>query len=68
MKKLILSAAVAALISALYSAPSTAQDDEDEIVVTGSRIAVTQGGAQDIEYFKTSLENGYLPTPSAITS
>ena len=48
--------------------PATAQDQDDEVVVTGSRIAVSQGGAADIEFFKESVKNGYLPAPSSITA
>lgn len=45
-----------------------AQED-DEIVVTAAKaIKVSQGGAADIEFFKKSVENGYMPTPSAITA
>jgi len=56
-------------LAAGLSLPAAAQDEEhDEIVVTASKIRVTQGGAQDIEFFKESIDNGYLPAPAAITS
>ena len=65
--------------TALLSLPATAFAQEDEtiviedyvpyeemIVVTGTR--VTQGGAQDIEFFRESVEDGRLPAPGAVTS
>ena len=60
----------ASSMSLLVAADLGAQptDEDDEIIVTGSRIYVTQGGAQDIQFFKTSLEDGVLPAPGAITS
>lgn len=54
-------------------AVSTAQiDDEeqyDQIIVTGSRLQVTQGGAQDVKFFRTRvMEDNVIPAPGAITS
>lgn len=40
--------------------------DEDEIIVTATRI--TQGGAQDIDFFRNSIDEGRLPAPASITS
>lgn len=53
------------------SQPLFAQDDDDEIlleelVVTGIR--ATQGGAQDIDFFRGEVEQARIPHPSTITA
>ena len=47
---------------------ATAQDmiEEDEVVVTGLRI--TAGGAQDINYFRGSVNRGEIPNANTMTS
>ncbi len=58
-----------ALTLALGLSLSANAQDDDEVVVTATKaIKVSQGGAADIEFFKQSVENGYLPTPSAVTA
>lgn len=64
----ILSATV--LLSFFTSGYAAAQiDDEDsveEIIVTGLR--ATQGGAQDIDYFRGEVEQARIPHPDTITA
>jgi Ca-activated chloride channel homolog len=58
------------LIGLLCCGDSFAQDDDDydveEIIVTGVR--ATQGGAQDIDYFRGEVEQARIPHPETITA
>ncbi|MEM9570679.1 MAG: VWA domain-containing protein [Pseudomonadota bacterium] len=58
-------------MSLFFEAVAQEQPEEDEsriqaVVVTAMR--VTQGGAQDIEFFRETVANGAIPAPGAITS
>lgn len=72
-------AAISLLTGMLWLAPGYAnsvppEEEEDQVirqqsvVVTGSYIRVTQGGAQDIRFFRDTVADGEMPAPGAITS
>ncbi|HEU4601262.1 MAG TPA: VWA domain-containing protein [Steroidobacteraceae bacterium] len=59
------------LVSTFAYATSPSNDDDDrhlleEIVVTGMR--ATQGGAQDINYFRGAVEQDKIPHPNDLTA
>jgi len=58
------------ILGVSLSLSAAAQDiDDDEVIVTGARIHVTQGGAQDIAFFRdTVIDESAIPAPGAITS
>lgn len=69
MRHIISSTALIAVFAAMtLPVQATAPiDEQDEvIVVTGMR--VTQGGAQDINYFRGAVNSGDIPLPDVFTS
>lgn len=57
------------LLSLVVTLPVMAQDEDDEveeIIVSGVR--ATQGGAQDIDYFRGQVLQAKVPHPSTITA
>lgn len=49
-----------------YAAAQDEDDSVEELIVTGLR--VTQGGAQDIDYFRGEVEQARIPHPDTITA
>lgn len=47
--------------------PLAASDEMEEIIVTGG-VAVTQGGAQDIDSFRGGVSRGQIPHPNTFTA
>jgi len=71
LKAALLCAGLIGLMSS--TAVAQVMPEEDEIVVvTGMRMStsmsVTQGGAQDIGFFRDSVEDDEIPTPASLTS
>ena len=56
---------VACVIAMLPVTPAAAQDEDENIVVTGMR--VRQGGAQDIKHFRSIADNDGMPRPESLT-
>ena len=67
MHCLIKSVSTLAIASLMFSPTISAQDDEEveEVIVTGSRI--TQGGAQDIDFFRDQVSLAKIPHPDTLT-
>jgi Ca-activated chloride channel homolog len=62
----ILLAGMIVLASFLSPVLFAQDDDSEEIVVTGMR--ATQGGAQDIDYFRGQVAQAKIPHPNTITA
>lgn len=61
--------AMAQDVTRVDSVPPEEEEALNEVVVvTGTKIAVTQGGAQDIAYFRDAVFDGAIPAPGTITS
>lgn len=73
-KTTIITGMLAGVLAAPASLANPTPPEDEEIarhqmvVVTGSAIRVTQGGAQDITFFRDTVADGSMPAPGAITS